>query len=334
MQVKLSRHRANESGRHFFQAPARLCRPASRSLVAASQGSTWPTRLQSQARQADGVCVRQRESERAGSRTREHTPSLLSSPPHTRSHTHVLAQLHTGLGPTPQPAVLSFVQLGRLSRGGQAPHGPCHKARVTSDTIRVALTLIQSDWLLWVWPGGQAGVSTMAPQSWPRSGAPGRPLSTGPFSSAPQCIRPFLSPVASDGGRSSSFPVRPSDEDQCRWGDFHPAENGGRKGERGWAERGAEGKGRSAEMGRWACRGEHGGQCTLRERQEGSMGSEGRVRGRGVGTPRPHGAWRSAGDWTPSESCSRKWGRAKRGSFLGLQPWCRPWAPSGLLSPE
>ena len=145
VQVKLSRHRANESGRHFFQAPARLCRPASRSLVAASQGSTWPTRLQSQARQADGVCVRQRESERAGSRTREHTPSLLSSPPHTRSHTHVLAQLHTGLGPTPQPAVLSFVQLGRLSRGGQAPHGPCHKARVTSDTIRVALTLIQSD---------------------------------------------------------------------------------------------------------------------------------------------------------------------------------------------
>lgn len=145
VQVKLSCHCTNESGRCFFQAPARLCCPASRSLVGACQGSTRPTSLRSRARQADAVCVRDRETERAGSRTREHTPSLSSSPPHTRSHTHTLAHLHMGLGPTPQPAVLSFVQLGRLSRGGQAPHGPCHKARVTSDTIRVALTLIQSD---------------------------------------------------------------------------------------------------------------------------------------------------------------------------------------------
>ena len=154
VQVKLSCYCANEGGGYFFQAQARLCRPTSLSLVAASQGSTWPTSLQSQARQADsGVCVRereretdrQRESECAGSRTHEHTLSLLSSPPHTCSHTHTLTHLHMGLGPTPQLAVLSFVQLGRLSRGGQTPHGPCHKARVTSDTIRVALTLIQSD---------------------------------------------------------------------------------------------------------------------------------------------------------------------------------------------
>ena len=154
VQDKLSCYCANERGGYFFQAQARLCRPTSRSLVAASQGSTWPTCLQSQARQADSgvcVCVRERErktereSKRAGSRTQEHTLSLLSSPPHTCSHTHTLAHLHMGLGPTPQLAVLSFVQLGRLSRGGQAPHGPCHKARVTSDTIRVALTLIQSD---------------------------------------------------------------------------------------------------------------------------------------------------------------------------------------------
>lgn len=88
----------------------------------------------------------------AGSRSYEHTffPSYLHNPVHTRAHTHTRSHMHThtGLGASLQLAgqvVLSSVQQSRLSRGGQAPCGPHHKAWVTSDMIRVALTLIQSD---------------------------------------------------------------------------------------------------------------------------------------------------------------------------------------------
>lgn len=88
----------------------------------------------------------------AGSRSYEHTffSSYPHNPAHTCAHTHTHSHTHahTRLGPSLQLArqvVISSVQQSCLSRGGQAPCGPHHKAWVTSDTIRVALTLIQSD---------------------------------------------------------------------------------------------------------------------------------------------------------------------------------------------
>ena len=102
VQVKLSCYCANERGGYFFQAQARLCRPTSRSLVAASQGSTWPTSLQSQARQADsGVCVCERERERERQRERlsaleaGHRNTLFPSYPHPHTHIHTRTHSHT-----------------------------------------------------------------------------------------------------------------------------------------------------------------------------------------------------------------------------------------------
>lgn len=72
--------------------------------------------------------------------------------PGSRGLSHVLASSsHAGLhtsraGPFSAGwAGVSSVKQGSLSRDSQVPRGSRHKAWVTSDTIRVAVTLIQSD---------------------------------------------------------------------------------------------------------------------------------------------------------------------------------------------